>query len=183
MALLWPKHCPHMVLKIGSFSISINLLRDVPCKISHCWVYPVAPSPRNGSNMALSWPKHGPHMVLEIGSSWILINGPRDVSCQISHCWVYNLAQFPKDSQNMAIYGQNMVHTWSGPLWPKHGPHLVLKIGSSWILINVPRNVLCQFSHNWMYPVVLFLRNGQNMALYGQNMVLTRSFKLVLPES
>merc|ERR1711954_435637 len=28
-----------------------------------------------------------------------------------------------------------------------------------------------------------FHRNGQNMALYGQNLVLTCSLKLVLPES
>merc|ERR1711954_307808 len=59
MALLWLKHCPHMVLQIGSSSISINLLRDVPCQISHCWVYPVAPSPRNRK----IWPFYWQNMV------------------------------------------------------------------------------------------------------------------------
>ena len=41
---------------------------DVPCQISHSWVYPVAPFPRNGKNMALLWPKQSPHVVLLIGS-------------------------------------------------------------------------------------------------------------------
>ena len=66
---LWLKHGSHMVLKIGSSSILINMPMEVPYQISHCWVYPVVPFPRNGQNMALSWPKHGPHMVLLIGSS------------------------------------------------------------------------------------------------------------------
>ena len=43
MALLWQKDGPHIVLRICSSSILINLLRDVLCQISHCWVYPVAP--------------------------------------------------------------------------------------------------------------------------------------------
>ena len=77
VVLLWPKHgphiilkigfllslndCgPHMVLRIGSLWIFINVPRDVPFQISHCWVYPVAPTPRNGKNMAILWPKHGP---------------------------------------------------------------------------------------------------------------------------
>merc|ERR1711954_235172 len=55
-----------------------------------------------------------------------------------------------------------------GPSWPKHGPHMVLKIGPSLILINVPRDVPCQISHCWVYPVAPFPRNGQNMALYDQ---------------
>jgi len=43
MALLWQKDGPHIVLRICSSSILINLLRDVLCQISHCWVYPVTP--------------------------------------------------------------------------------------------------------------------------------------------
>merc|ERR1711954_440093 len=31
MALLWPKHGPHMVLQISSFSIIIIVSRDAPC--------------------------------------------------------------------------------------------------------------------------------------------------------
>merc|ERR1711954_239287 len=78
---------------------------------------------------------------------------------------------FSRNGQNMAL------------LWTKHGPHMVLQIGSSHILIILPRDVPCQILHCWVYPVAPFLRNGQNMALYGQNMVLTWSLKLVLPES
>ena len=116
----WPKYgclrpnlCPHMVLKIGSSWILINVPGDVPCQISHCWVYPVAPFLRNGQNMALLWPKHGPHIVLQISLSWILFIVPRDVTCQISHCWVYPLAPFPRNGQSIALYGQNMVLKWS----------------------------------------------------------------------
>jgi len=69
MALLWPKHCPHMVLKIGSSSISINLLRDVPCQISHCWVYPVAPFPRNGK----IWPFYWQNMVFTCSLILVLL--------------------------------------------------------------------------------------------------------------
>ena len=126
--------------------------------------------------MALLRPKHGPHMVLQIGSSWILIIVSRDVTRQISHCWVFPVAPLPKNGQNMALLWQNMVHTWSSPSWPKHGLHLVLKIGSTWILINMPRDVPCQISHCQVYPVVLFLKNGKNMALLlpklGPNMFL-----------
>ena len=111
--------------------------RDVPCQISYCWFYHVAPFPRNDQNLALLRPKHGPHMVLQIGSSQILIIVPRYIPCQISHCWVYPVAPFPKNGQNMAL------------LWPKHGPHMVLQIGSSWILINVPRDAPCQISGSW----------------------------------
>ena len=79
MALLWPKHGPHMVLQIGSYWILINVPRDVLCQISHYWVYSVASFPKNGQNMA----KHGPHMVPQIGSSWIIIDMPRDAPCGI----------------------------------------------------------------------------------------------------
>ena len=56
--------------------------------------------------------------------------------------------------------GQNMAL-----LWPKYEPHMVLKISSSLILINVPRDVPCQNSHFWVYPVAPFPRKGQNVAL------------------
>ena len=115
--------------------------------------------------MAPLWQKHGLNKILQIVSLWILIIVPRDGPCQISHCWVYPLAPFPRNVQNMALYGQNIVNTWSRHLWPKQGPHLVLKIVSSWIFINVSRDDPCQISHCWVYPVVPFLENGQNMAL------------------
>ena len=63
------KNGPHMVLEIDSSLILINVPRDVPHKISHYLVYPVAPFPRNGQNIALLWPKHGPHVILQIGLS------------------------------------------------------------------------------------------------------------------
>jgi len=69
--------------------------------------------------MALLWLKHGPYMVPQIGSSSILIIGPRDILCQISYFWVYPVSPFLKKWQKY------------GPLWPKHGPPLGFKIGSS----------------------------------------------------
>ena len=78
---LRPKHSPHVVLKIGSFWILINVPMDVPCQISHYWVHPVAPFLRNGQNMALFWPKHSSHIVFQIGSSLILLNLHRNVPC------------------------------------------------------------------------------------------------------
>ena len=96
-------------------------------------------------------------MVLKIGSSWKLIN-------KISHCWVNPVAPFPRYGKNMTL------------LWPKHGPQMAFKMGSSWILIIVPRDVPCQFSHCWVYPVAPFPTNGQNMALlwpkHGPHMAL-----------
>ena len=44
--------------------------------------------------------------------------------------------QFPRNGQNMAF------------LWPKHGPHMVLQIGSFLILIIVPRDEPCQISES-----------------------------------
>ena len=107
--LLWPKLGPKMLLQTGSSWILINVPRDVPCQISHCWVYPVAPFSRNGQNMDLC----GQNMVLKIGSFWILITMPRVVPCQISHHWVYPLAHFPRNYQKWPFYGQNLVFTWS----------------------------------------------------------------------
>ena len=78
---------------------------------------------------------------------------PWDALCQISHCWVYPLPPIPRSEKNISI------------LWPKHGPHMDLQIGSSWISIIVPRNFPWQSSHCWVSPVAPFPRNGQNMAL------------------
>ena len=61
-------------------------------------------------------------------------------------------------------------------LLAKHGLHMFLDIGSSWISINVSRGVTCQISYCWVYPEAPFHRNGQNMALFwpehGLHMVL-----------
>ena len=117
--------------------------------------------------MAKIWSSHYP-------SNWFFLN--------LNHCAQgcsmpnftflgVSCSPFPRNGQNMAL------------LWPKYGPHMVLQIGSSQILIIVPRDVPCKGSHCWVYPVAPFLRNGQNIALHGQNMVLTWSLKFVLPES
>ena len=50
-------------------------------------------------------------------------------------------------------------------LLPKHGPHIVLQMGSSWILTNEPRDALCQISHCCLNPAAPFPRNGQIIAL------------------
>ena len=68
-------------------------------------------------------------------------------------------------------------------IWPFNGKNMVLQIGSSWILINVPRVALCQISHYWMYPVTPFHKNGKSFDLDGPNMVLKWSFILVLADS
>ena len=149
-----------MVLNIGSSWIFINVPRDDPCQISHCWVYTVAPFPRNGQNIALSWPKHDPHIVPLMGLSWILINVPKDVHCQISLCWVKPEVPFVRNCQNVAL------------LWPKHGPLMVLQIRSSWFLINVPGDAPCQISQFWLYPMVLF---SQKSPKYGPFMAKTWS--------
>ena len=69
-------------------------------------------------------------------------------------------------------------------LWTKHGPHMVPKSGSSWFLINVPRDTQCQISHCWVYPVASFPRNGKNMAFsrpkHGPHMVLQISPSWIL---
>ena len=40
-----------------------------------------------------------------------------------------------------------------------------------------------KISQCWVYPVAPFLRNGQNIALYVQNIVLKWYLKFVLPQS
>ena len=59
--------------------------------------------------------------------------------------------------------------------WYSHG-YLI------WFFLNLNQcgqGCSMKISHSWMYPVTPFPRNGQNMALYGQNMLLTWSLKLV----
>ena len=58
------------------------------------------------------------------------------------------------------------------PLWLKYGPHMVLKIGSPWNLINVPRDVACQFYIAGCILKTPFLEIPKTWPFYGQNMVL-----------
>ena len=172
MALLWPKHGPHMVLQIGSSWIIIYVPRDTQFQISHCWMSPVASFPRNGQNIAILWPKHGPHMVLQIGSSWIIIYVPRDAPRQISQFWVYPIVPFSYK-------------------WPKYGPFMA-KTRSS----HDPSNCFFlnynQYAQGWSLPnfTILGVSNSplslemtKIWPFYGKNMVLTWSFKLVIPDS
>ena len=125
MAKKCPFYCQNMVLtwslQLGFSWILIIVPSDVTSQISQCWVYPVAPFPRNGQNLALLWPKHGPHMILLIGSSWILIIVPSDAPCRISLCWVNPVSPFPR-------YGQ--IGPFMAKTWPSHGP-------SNWISLNL----------------------------------------------
>ena len=59
------------------------------------------------------------------------------------------LSPFPRNGQNMAL------------LWPKYGPHMVLKISSSWIIINVPREAPCKISQSRVYSIVNFSSKWQ----------------------
>ena len=43
-----------------------------------------------------------------------------------------------------------------GPIIAKHGPHMVHQIGSSRIIIIVPRDDPCQISQFWVHPIVPF---------------------------
>ena len=86
-------------------------------------------------------------------------------------CSMQNFTQLDVSSSPLSQKWMNMAL-----LWPQHGPHIFLQIGSTWILINVPSNVPCQISYFWVYPVIPFPRNDQNMALLwpkdGHHMVL-----------
>ena len=65
---LWQKHGPNMVLQIGSSLILIFVPRAALLQISHCWVYPVTPFPKNGQNMTL----FSPNLVLTWAFNWSL---------------------------------------------------------------------------------------------------------------
>ena len=161
-----------MVLKIGSSWILINVPSDVPCQISHCWVYPVTPFPRNGQNITLLWPKHSPHMVLYFVFSWIIINVPRDAPCQSSQFWVYPIVPL---SYKWPRYGPFMAKTWSS-----HGP-------SNWFFLNHNQCAQgCSMSNFTILGVShhpLFLEMAKIWPFYGQKLFLAWSFKMVLPES
>ena len=59
-----------------------------------------------------------------------------------------------------------------GPFMAKIGPHLILQIGYSWIIINIPRDDPCQISQLWVYPIVPFSLKWQK---YGPFMAKTWS--------
>ena len=113
----WLKYGPHLALQIGSSWIIINMPRDVPCKISHCWVYPVVSFLKNGQNRALLFPKHGP-------SNWFSLN--------LNHC-----------AKGSSMPNFTLLILSCSPLslkWPKNGPFMAKtwsSIGpSNWIFLN-----------------------------------------------
>ena len=160
MAPLWPKHGPHMFLQT-SF---LNLIQCAQqCSMPNFTILgPLF------LEMAKIWPFYGQNMVLTLSFKLSLPESysmcPGMLYAKFNNFGCIPQSPFPRNGQNMAL------------LWSKHGPHMVLQNGSSWILIIVPRDVPGQISHCWVYPVALFPRNGQNM-------VLTGSLKLILPES
>ena len=70
------------------------------------------------------------------------------------------------------------------PLWLKHGPHMVLK---NWFLLNPNQCAQGCSMPNFTFLGVscsaFFLEMAKTLPFYGQNMVLTWSLKLILPES
>merc|ERR1712082_167582 len=91
---------------------------------------------------------------------------------QISQFGMYPVVPFP---WKWPKYGPFMAKTW-----PSHGP-------SNWIFLNhnqcapgcsMPNLTILGVSNS-----PLFLEMAQIWPFYGQNMVLTLSFKLVVPES
>ena len=118
---LWSKHGPHLVLKISSSWILIKVTRDVPCQISHCWVYPVVPFPQK-------WPKHGPFMA----KTWSSHEPSNWFFLKLNHCakgcsmpifTLLGLSCSPL-SQKWPKQGPFMAKTWS-----THGP-------SNWFFLN-----------------------------------------------
>ena len=69
IALLLPKHGPHMVIQIGS-NLTLNHCAQ-RCSIPNFTLLGLSCSPLSWKwlNMALLWPKNGAHMVLHIGYS------------------------------------------------------------------------------------------------------------------
>ena len=107
--------------------------------------------------MAKIWPFYFKNMVLTWSFKLVLLESysiwPGMLHAKFHNSGCIPLSPFPRKGQNMAL------------LWPKDGPHMVLQINSSWIIINVAMEAPCQISQFWVYPIPPFFRNGQNMAL------------------
>ena len=161
MALLWPKCGPHMVLKISSSWIIINVPRDAPSKISQFRVYPIVLSSKK-------WPKYGPFMAKK-GSS----HGPSN--------WFFlhdNQCAQGGSMPNFTILGVShsplcleMAKTWSSP-----GP-------SNWFFLN--HNQCAQGCSMPNFPILVvshcphFIEMAKIWPFYIQNMVQTWSFQLI----
>ena len=171
MALLWPKDVPHMVLQIGSSWIILNVPRYAPCQILQFRVHPIVPFskklPKYGPFMAKTWSSHGL-------SNWFFLN--------------HNQCAQGGSMPNFTIQGVShsplfleMAKKWPfmAKTWSSHGP-------SNWFFLNhnhcaqgwsMPNFKILGVSHG-----PLFLEMAKIWHFHGQNMVLTWSFELILPE-
>ena len=106
-----------------------------------------------GPFMAKTWSSHGP-------SNWFFLNHNQCApGCSMPNFTILGVSNSPlflEMAKTCPFYGQNKV----------------LQICSPLILINVYRYIPHQILHWCMYSVAPIPRNGQNMALLWQNMVL-----------
>ena len=117
--------------------------------------------------MAKTWPAHSP-------SNWSFLNLDHFArGCSMPNLILLGVSCSPL-SLKWPKYGPFVAKTWS-----LHGP-------SNWLFLNFNYWTKGYSMPNFIFlglPISPFLKNGKNMALYGQNMVLIWSLKLVLPES
>merc|ERR1711954_618466 len=118
--------------------------------------------------MALLWPNHGP-------SNWFFLNHNQCAQgCSMPNFTNMGVSHSPL-SLKMAKIWPFMAKTWSS-----HGP-------SDWFFLNHTHCAqgcsMLNFTILGVSPSPLFLEMAKIWPFYGQNMVLTWFFKLVLPES
>merc|ERR1712081_73752 len=89
----------------GFFLNIVNVPRDVPFQIPHCWVYHVFPFPRNSQNMTLLWPKHGPSNLFFLNHNQCAQGGSRP---NFTTLGVYYSPLSLEKAKIWPFYGQNM---------------------------------------------------------------------------
>ena len=162
MAKRWSSHGPS-----NCFSwIIINVPGDTPCQISQFWVYPMVPFP-------CKWPKYGPFMAKTWSSygsvNWFFLNHNQCAQgCSMPYFTNLGVSHSPLFLENMAI------------TCTSHGPsnRFFLNHNQCAQECSMPNFTNLGVSH-----CPLFLEMAKIWPFYGQNMVLTWSVKLVLPES
>merc|ERR1712114_4390 len=131
MAKTWSSHGP-------SNWFFLNHNQCAPgCSMPNFTILVVSNSPLF-LEMAQIWPFYGQNMVLTWSFKLVLPESlsicPGILHAKFPNSGCIPLSPFPRNGQNMAL------------LWPKHGPHIVLQIGSSLIIINMPWDAPCQIS-------------------------------------
>merc|ERR1711954_98481 len=97
--------------------MGINVPKDFPCQISHCWVILQLPF----LEMAKTWPFYGQNMVLTwpynlvLPESLALCPGMFHAKFYIAGCILY--PTFLEMANTWPFYGQNMVLPWSFKLF------------------------------------------------------------------